>query len=173
MYTGVCHRCDSTCVPTAWRWWCHQFLLPPPLYLAPLLTLWRWRSWPRWAPCWSVCAVSVRRGPCSFTPCASTPCRCPVAWPTWSRGGSSTGTWQPGEAQRGFSRHAQPRLCFLLLTGKTATFQCRGAGACVEPLPLLHPDVYGPVQGDFGPKAAMSHSSCLRAEPGGLSSCLL
>lgn len=30
MYTGVCHRCVSTCVPAAWSRWSHQFFLSLP-----------------------------------------------------------------------------------------------------------------------------------------------
>lgn len=75
------------------------FLLPRSSFHPPSLSRSlspRWPSWLLWALCWSVCDVFVHRARCWSTRCVSTPYRWPVAWPIWSRGGSSTGTWQPG-----------------------------------------------------------------------------
>lgn len=56
----------------------------------------RWQNWLLSVPCWNACAVFAHKALCWSTLCASMPCRWLVAWPTLSRGGSSTGTWQPG-----------------------------------------------------------------------------
>lgn len=63
------------------------------LFLSPFC---RWRSWLLSVLCWSVCDVFILRVQCWSTRCVSTLCRWHVAWPTSSRGGLSTGTWQPG-----------------------------------------------------------------------------
>lgn len=73
-----------------------MFLFSPTLSLFLSSMVWRWLSWLPWVLCWSVYDVSVHRAPCWSTLCVSMQCKWPVAWPIWSRGGSSTGTWQPG-----------------------------------------------------------------------------